>query len=1137
MSYFAGSIAIMGAGRGGSSLLSFLSSDSDINIIGIADNNPAAPGLQLAKRLKIFTTADFRELLAKAPDIIINVTGREDLLQEFLKYKSPSTKIIDGESARLIWDLVEKRRQANEEVKLLLDETRELYRIGVALTSSDKLESVLDTLLTEALRTLKAPAGSLALYDENTGCLSLMATMGFSTDFSQVSSWKKREGGMTDHILGKRVPTVISDVAGYSFVDNTLLLKEGIKSLVAVPLFAAESITGILYINDFRPREWTEREIEFITLLGIQAAYAIEKFKTMEVISETRTYLKNVLDNSADIIVTTDTDGRIVEFNSGASRLLGYSHEEIAGTRAEDLWVRPEERHSIMEILEKDGFVSNYETHLKTKDGRVIDVSLTLSYIVNGDRKIHGTVGISKDITEKKRLERAIDERNLELQELNERLEDKVIERTRDLEKANRELEQSSRLKSQFISTMSHELRTPLNSILGFSNILADEAFGSLTDKQKRHVANIYNSGSHLLQLINNILDIAKIESGKLELHYESFDVAQAISEVKSVIQPLADRKKQDILLSISDARLLIRADKTKFKQILYNLLSNAVKFSPEEKDIFLITEVLDHSQGTPLLDAKTFPGVDSCLELSVKDCGIGIKKEHHEMIFNEFMQVDSSYSRRYEGTGLGLALTKRLVELHGGEIFVESEESVGSTFTVRLPLSVSASPASDMAQPLKKEDLTFDFDVRKERKTDFPLILVVEDDPATSELLMLYLAEEGYRVAHSGNGDNVINRIRELRPFAVILDVMLPGKDGWEILNEMKSDAELKGIPVIVSSVIDNRELGLALGASDYMVKPLSKDSLLKKLEDFSFASKKRKKTVNILCIDDNDEALELLTEYLQPEGYSVITANEGMSGFEKAVACKPDLVILDLMMPQVDGFEVAYMLRGNPVTIDIPILILTAKDLTIDDRFRLTGKVESFIQKSHFTKEDLLMHVRDLEVTYAVRAGLIDEVSGLFDHSYFQLRLAQEVCRADRYKSTMTVLMFDLDHFTEYVNAYGISRAEICIKKIAEFLRKTLRSSDIAVRYGFDEFALILSDTLKKPAGEVAQRILAYIDSYPFFGAEILPGGKMTASVTVVNYPADASGPEEIVFNAHQAIRKAKAAGGGRIEVYEQA
>jgi diguanylate cyclase (GGDEF)-like protein len=240
--------------------------------------------------------------------------------------------------------------------------------------------------------------------------------------------------------------------------------------------------------------------------------------------------------------------------------------------------------------------------------------------------------------------------------------------------------------------------------------------------------------------------------------------------------------------------------------------------------------------------------------------------------------------------------------------------------------------------------------------------------------------------------------------------------------------------------------------------------------------------------------------------------------------------------MMPEVDGFEVAQRLKENPVTADIPILILTAKDLTVDDRLRLAGKIENFIQKSHFTKEDLLMHIRDLEVTYPAKAGLLDEVSGLFDHCYFQIRLAQEVSRAERYKNTFTLLMLDLDKFTDYIKAHGIHKSNIVIRKIAEFLRKSLRGSDTVVRYGIDEFAVILSSTLKASAEAVAKRFLAYIDSYPFYGEEVMPQGKITATVSVINYPQDASSPEELIFKAHQTLRKAKEAGGQRVEVYEQ-
>ena len=1134
MPVFVGSIAVIGAGQGGSALLEFLLKEADISIIGVADSNPEAPGFKVARQFNIPTTDDFRVLLEKKPDIVINATGSHEIMPELFRLISPDTEVINAKSSRLLWNLLEKRRQVKDEFKKLLNETKDLYRIGIALTSADRLEEVLDTVLTEAVRTLNVPAGSIGLYDETREVLTLKAFHGFSPDFLNVTQWERRESGMTDHILSKRIPTVISNIEDYPFVDNQTLIKEGIKSLVAVPLLANDRIVGILYLDDFSPREWTQREVEFITLLGIQAAYAIEKFRLIETISETQTYLKNVLDNSADIIITTDIDGRIVEFNKGASRIMGYPKAEIIGKKVEDMWVRPEERSQILLMLEKDGYLSNHETQLKTRDGRVIDVNLTLAYIRNASDGVLGTVGVSKDITEKKKLERAVEERNLELQELNEKLEEKVIERTKDLEKANRELEHSNRLKSQFITTMSHELRTPLNSILGFSELLSDEIFGPLSDKQKKHVSNIYNSGNHLLQLINNILDIAKIESGKMELHYENFPVVQAISEVEAVVKTLTDKKHQRLVKKIDADIPLLKADRIKLKQILYNLLSNAVKFTPEGGEIVLEARAVRGEDITAFAKRPICMGKDNCLQLSVTDTGIGIKKEDHERIFSEFEQVDNSFSRRYEGTGLGLALTRKLVELHGGEIFVDSDEGRGSTFTIVIPLFDPSVAAKDKLLPAESDEAIYEVEL-KTRTGEAPLILVVEDDASTSELMTLYLARGGYRVAHVYNGETALSRIREIKPFAVLLDVMLPGKDGWEILQELKSDPELKEIPVIISSIIDNKELGFALGASDYLVKPIDRVNLLKKLEDLSLATRKGKKSVNILCIDDHDDVLELLTNILEPAGYNVTVTNSGKDGIEKALSYKPDLIILDLMMPEVDGFEVAQTLKNNPVTMYIPILILTAKDLTVDDRLRLAGKIENFIQKSHFTKEDLLMYIRELEVTYPVRAGLIDEVSGLFDHCYFQIRLAQETCRAERYKNSFTMIMLDLDNFSAYIRAHGMYRANICIRKIADILRKGLRGSDIVVRYGIDEFAAILSNTSKESAEIVARRFIAYIDSYPFYGEEIMPQGKVTGSISILSYPHDAASPEELIFKSHQVLRKAKSSGGGRVEIYD--
>jgi diguanylate cyclase (GGDEF)-like protein/PAS domain S-box-containing protein len=1126
---------IIGAGECCRGILCELLEEDSVHIMGISDTDPTAPALEIARRHNIPVTYTLAELFQGGPDVIIDVAGTDEIASEIFKHKSHRTEVIGGNSVKVFMNLVRKSRQAEEDVKVLLKDTKALYGLSVSLMSADTLEAALHIVLGEALRTLDAPAGSIALFDETSNSMTMKALYGFPDSFCRVARWNMRAGGMTEHIIDKMAPTVIDDVKDFEFVNNKVLLEAGVNSLIAVPFRANGRRVGILYIDDYEPRHWKAREIDFVILLSVQAAVAIEKFKLIEDITNTRTYLENVLDNSADIIMTTDEDRRIVEFNKGASRILGYSKEEMVGKPVESLWIRPEERNEILWSMDKYGYVSNFETQLRAKSGNIVDINLTLSYIGGAGRK-SGTVGVSKDITEKKRLERAIDERNRELQELNEKLEAKVVERTAELREANRALEKSSELKSKFIATMSHELRTPLNSILGFSELLMEDSLHPLTEKQKRYATNVFNSGSHLLQLINNILDLAKIESGKMELSCESFDVRQVISEVESVIRPLANKKSQKLIFGIADEVTTLWADRVKFKQILYNLLSNSIKFTHEGGDILVEAGITTATSEDSVRPAQGLQKLrNDHFSLTVTDTGIGISKEDQDRIFGEFEQVDSSFSRRYEGTGLGLALTKKLIELHGGDIRVESEEGKGSRFIMVMPLTergaVSDTPwqIADIARQ-RYEMATF-----KGRKEGGPLVLVIEDDLPTSELMTLYLVQGGYRVAHAYSGEEAINRIHQLKPFAVILDIMLPGKDGWEILQEMKSDPELKEIPVIISSIIDNNELGFALGASDYLVKPVDKNSLFKKLKELSLASQKGRKTVNILCVDDDESAIEILKSILEPAGYTVITAGSGKEGIEKAVMYKPDLIVLDLMMPDVDGFEVTRVLKENPATMDIPIFILTAKDLNVQERLKLAGKVVSYRQKKFFTKADLLLHMKDLELTYPVRAGLLDEVSGLLDYSYFQIRLAQEVSRSQRYQGTFTVIMVDLDHFTEYISANGLRQANISIRKIAEFLKKSTRGSDTIVRYGIDEFAIILCNTVKEMAAVVAKRVLSYIDNYPFFGEELIPQGKLRASIALVNYPKDARAPEEIISKAHELMRRIKESGGGSVQAYE--
>ena len=317
--------------------------------------------------------------------------------------------------------------------------------------------------------------------------------------------------------------------------------------------------------------------------------------------------------------------------------------------------------------------------------------------------------------------------------------------------------------------------------------------------------------------------------------------------------------------------------------------------------------------------------------------------------------------------------------------------------------------------------------------------------------------------------------------------------------------------------------------------MKPVDRVLLLKKMEELSSCMNKRKGELTILCIDEHEDALDLLRSYLEPAQYNVIAANSGGKGVEEAVKYRPDLIILDLMMSETDGFEIVQELKANARTVDIPILALTAKDMSVDDRLRLAGKIENFIQKSYFSKEDLLLYLRNLELTYPAQAGLLDKVSGLLDSYYFHMRLAQEISRASRYNGTFTNIVLDLDNFTEYIRAHGIHRANICIRKVSEFLRKSLRGSDVITRSGIDEFAVILSNTPKNKAGIVAKRFLAYIEGYPFYGEEVMPQQKVTASIAIINYPDDASSSDEIILKSHRLLRKAKATGGRRIEASE--
>ena len=476
----------------------------------------------------------------------------------------------------------------------------------------------------------------------------------------------------------------------------------------------------------------------------------------------------------------------------------------------------------------------------------------------------------------------------------------------------------ASEAKSDFLASMSHELRTPLNAIIGFSDLMRDEpqADGAITVPAE-WVEHISHSGQHLLGLINDVLDLSKVEAGRLDLHRELLDVTSAVAESIAGLRPLADRK--GIRLDADIRPVTIRADRGRFRQILYNLLSNAIKYTPPGGSIAVESRLVADE-----------------VRLTVADTGVGISTDDLQHVFDEFRQVGDP-ALRQAGTGLGLALTRRLVEAHGGRIEVESQVGVGSRFSVIL--SAAAEPASEPASPVvpaPPDSLG--------RGRD---ILVVEDDPSAVRLLRAYLESDGYAVRLATDGEVGIAEARRQPPLAIVLDVLLPTIDGWDVLRLLKADDALRDVPVIMVTVVDEREVGLALGAVDYFLKPVARDALLSRLSRYTFTSKVKVGPVRVLAVDDDPAALTLLADVLGAEGFTVRGVPSGRAARELADREPFDLVVCDLLMPEVDGFAVVAGLRAAERTREVPILILTAHMVTDADKARLNGDILGIIAK----------------------------------------------------------------------------------------------------------------------------------------------------------------------------------------------
>jgi CheY-like chemotaxis protein/two-component sensor histidine kinase len=494
---------------------------------------------------------------------------------------------------------------------------------------------------------------------------------------------------------------------------------------------------------------------------------------------------------------------------------------------------------------------------------------------------------------------------------------------------------------------------------------------GAISEKQKKFLGNISMSGKHLLALINNILDISKIEAGKMELSCETFAVVETINEVKQLISPLVEKKGLKTEFSLDEKLVNIYADKIRFKQIIFNLASNAIKFTPAGGMITISSQICGEMA-----------------QFTVRDTGIGIKAEDQHKLFKPFTQLDSATNRMYEGTGLGLSLVKSFVELHKGKIWFESEVGKGTAFTFEIPL-VACLSKGGAAEAIASEEKRIEdaktisehskatikdtVDVPSQKvhipqiiepensSSDEPLILVVEDDDASRELLEVTLTQEGYRVASVSSGKEALELANTMKPFAITLDIMMPGMSGWDVLKHLKLEIQTHNIPVIITTMLDEKDLGVVWGAVEHFIKPIQKDKLLSTLEKIK--GKEAKSSLSVLVADDEKTAVELVAAMLNEKELNVLKACGGQEAIDIAFKELPDVIILDLMMPEISGYDVIKTLKSRPDTVDIPIIICTAKDLDPYDINELSRNVSSIMHKGMFSREDMLECIKQLQ------------------------------------------------------------------------------------------------------------------------------------------------------------------------------
>jgi PAS domain S-box-containing protein len=787
------------------------------------------------------------------------------------------------ENARLFTR--EKRRA--EEQQALLDTMQDL-------SSELDLNRVLQRVLERAVSLLGVTGGELATFDEWQKDLVIAASHNMPAD--AVGTRMAIGEGAMGKVAETQQPLVIPRYQDWEGRSGQYTSVE-LQSVIAIPLLIGQRLVGaIAAVHDDPSRDFGVADVNVLKFFAPQAAIAIENARLL---AAAQRYFESLVVNNPVATVNLDINFNVVSCNPAFEKLFGYTESDAVGRNLDELVTTPETRAEALQYSQQGvaGQMTTGTGRRRRQDGTLVDVELyTIPVIVAGEQV--GIIAMYHDITE--------------------------------LLRARREAQAANTAKSHFLASMSHELRTPLNAILGYSEMLQEDAE---TADQKSFVPDLQKieaAGRHLLTLINDVLDLSKIEAGKMELYVETFELGTMLDAVSSTVEPLIHKNGNTLRREGTDHLGTMRADVTRVRQILLNLLSNASKFT---------------ERGTITLEARRqASGAGEQVIFSVRDTGVGMTDEQLGRLFQAFSQAEASTSSKYGGTGLGLAISKRFAEMMGGDITVTSLPGVGTTFTVCIPAVVS-------------EPRTTPVPASKAGENKLGTVLVIDDDPAMRNLMERILGREGFHVVTAVDGPSGLELARSEKPVVITLDLLMPGMDGWEVLGALKAQEDLAHIPVVMLTILDEQRIGFALGAAEYLTKPIERDKLVAVLRRYG-----REPGSPVLVVEDDEATRSVLGRALAGEGRVVREAENGRVALAFLEEETPGLILLDLMMPEMDGFELLAALRERPEWEKIPVVVITAKDLTAEDHARLNGAVQHVVPKSEKSPEALLGYVRSL-------------------------------------------------------------------------------------------------------------------------------------------------------------------------------